>query len=191
MASVKLLNILDELTSDNLKTFKWHLKNGIDGFPAIPVSQLETADRTDVVDKMEQHYKPEGSVQITLLILERMKQINLAEELRKAYGVTLAAAPALNPGPPPQPFGRDFLKTHKAALETRINSLAPLLRGLESKQILNEEEREDIESQSTSTKKNQALLTNISRKGNKAQDEFYQVLKTSDPYLVEDLEKTS
>ena len=51
--------------------------------------------------------------------------------------------------------------------------------------------REDIEILSTSTKKNQVLLTKVSRKGNKAQDEFYQVLKTSDPYLVEDLENTS
>ena len=87
MASAKLLKILEELTSDNMKTFKWHLKNGMEGFPAIPVSQLESAScRTDVVDIMEQRYTHEGSVKITLLILEKMGQIDLAGRLGKAHG---------------------------------------------------------------------------------------------------------
>ncbi|CAB1344235.1 unnamed protein product [Coregonus sp. 'balchen'] len=55
--------------------------------------------------------------------------------------------------------------------------------------VLIDEEREEVVSKSTKTLQNQALLDMVVRKGARAQEHIYQVLKEVDPYLVEDLEE--
>ncbi|XP_057187516.1 NACHT, LRR and PYD domains-containing protein 3-like isoform X2 [Triplophysa rosa] len=83
MASVSelLANSLNELIKDQLKEFQWHLKN-LDGVLA---SKLENADVLDTVDKMVQRFKPNGAVKITLNILRKMNQNQLAEELENKH----------------------------------------------------------------------------------------------------------
>ncbi|XP_030640792.1 NACHT, LRR and PYD domains-containing protein 3-like [Chanos chanos] len=78
-----LLETLEELERAQLKRFQWFLQTekGMEGFSHIPKSQLENADVQDTVDKMVERYKPRGAVDITLLILRRMEQNNLAEKL--------------------------------------------------------------------------------------------------------------
>uniref|UniRef100_A0A4W4GRJ0 Uncharacterized protein n=1 Tax=Electrophorus electricus TaxID=8005 RepID=A0A4W4GRJ0_ELEEL len=84
MANIKehILFSLNELESENLETFQWYLKNGLEGFPSIPKSQLEKSNRLDTVDKMVQKYGPDGAVEITLIILKKMNQNQLAETLQ-------------------------------------------------------------------------------------------------------------
>ncbi|KAL7881103.1 hypothetical protein SRHO_G00033570 [Serrasalmus rhombeus] len=77
-----LLDILEELLSDDLKKFQWYLTNGVEGFTHIPKSLMENANRSDTVDTMVDRYSPDGAVQITLKILNRMNQNELAEKLR-------------------------------------------------------------------------------------------------------------
>ncbi|KAL0993591.1 hypothetical protein UPYG_G00110200 [Umbra pygmaea] len=81
--SVLLLNSLQELGSNDLKTFKWHLnKKVLDGFSSIPYYRLENADILDTVDQMVNTYNHQGALTISITILTNMKQIILAEKLR-------------------------------------------------------------------------------------------------------------
>ncbi|XP_030640965.1 protein NLRC3-like [Chanos chanos] len=79
-----LLETLEELERAELKRFQWYLttENGVEEVSHIPKPQLENANVQDTVDKMVERYEPRGAVEITLLILRRMKQNNLAGKLK-------------------------------------------------------------------------------------------------------------
>ncbi|CAB1344222.1 unnamed protein product, partial [Coregonus sp. 'balchen'] len=99
--------------------------------------------------------------------------------------VSLAAPPA-NPSTLP---GRAFIRNHRMALKTRLGLLQPICLRLQDRGVLIDEEREEVVSKSNKTLQNQALLDMVVRKGARAQEHIYQVLKEVDPYLVEDLEE--
>ncbi|XP_036804821.1 caspase recruitment domain-containing protein 8-like [Oncorhynchus mykiss] len=100
-----------------------------------------------------------------------------------------APLPAATPAKPPTFPGQDFIPKHRIALETRLGLLQPILLHLEDHKVLNAEEREEVVSKSTKTLQNQALLDMVVRKGDEAQEKFYQVLREADDFLVRDLEK--
>ncbi|XP_014049925.2 NLR family CARD domain-containing protein 3 isoform X5 [Salmo salar] len=87
-----LLATLNQLADDDLKTFKWYLKQH-DGFIsqmglcAISKSQLENADREDTLDKMTETYSYADTLKISLEILRRINQNNLAEKLKTDYEI--------------------------------------------------------------------------------------------------------
>lgn len=76
-----LLRVLQELGNEELKLFQWHLKNAgiIEGFPGIPKSRLEDADRQDTVDQMVQTYSIPGALQITVEVLKKISRNDLVE----------------------------------------------------------------------------------------------------------------
>ncbi|KAJ7988121.1 hypothetical protein DPEC_G00320340 [Dallia pectoralis] len=77
-----LLTILEDLGTAEFKTFKWYLTQPVlESFPSIPVSRLENAERTDVVDKMVQTYNLDGAARITVAVLKKMNQNSLAFKL--------------------------------------------------------------------------------------------------------------
>ncbi|XP_039530238.1 NACHT, LRR and PYD domains-containing protein 12-like isoform X3 [Pimephales promelas] len=80
MASVKeqLLNSLKDLTEDHLKEFQWTLENDHE---CISKSEMENADRLKTVDKMVECFGPEEAVKITVEILRKITQNDLAEQL--------------------------------------------------------------------------------------------------------------
>uniref|UniRef100_A0AAR2LXU9 Pyrin domain-containing protein n=1 Tax=Pygocentrus nattereri TaxID=42514 RepID=A0AAR2LXU9_PYGNA len=77
----ELLNSLQNFGQEDLKTFQWHLINGVEGFTSIQKAFLERADRPDTVDQMVQRYGHSKAVEVTLAILKKMNQNQLAEEL--------------------------------------------------------------------------------------------------------------
>ncbi|KAL1277388.1 hypothetical protein QQF64_024061, partial [Cirrhinus molitorella] len=83
MASVEelLLNSLEELVKDDLKKFQWHLKK----HECISTSEMENADRLNTVDKLVACFGPEKAVKITVSILRKMNQNNLAEQLENEH----------------------------------------------------------------------------------------------------------
>uniref|UniRef100_A0A4W4EP99 Pyrin domain-containing protein n=1 Tax=Electrophorus electricus TaxID=8005 RepID=A0A4W4EP99_ELEEL len=81
----ELLATLKELLSHDMKSFKWHLTSGVEGFERIPKAELENADRHDIVDKMLQNYGPDGAVEITVAMLKKINQNQLAEELQSKH----------------------------------------------------------------------------------------------------------
>uniref|UniRef100_A0A8C8JXN4 B30.2/SPRY domain-containing protein n=1 Tax=Oncorhynchus tshawytscha TaxID=74940 RepID=A0A8C8JXN4_ONCTS len=79
-----LLDTLDSLVSSELKRFQYLLtKNMLDGWFPIPKSRLENADREDTVEKMVSAYSHEGAVKISLTILRKMGQNDLAMKLER------------------------------------------------------------------------------------------------------------
>ncbi|KAG1927641.1 NACHT, LRR and PYD domains-containing protein 3-like isoform X3 [Pimephales promelas] len=84
MASVKelLLNSLENLTEDHLKRFQWTLENDHE---CITKSDMENADRLETMDKMVACFGPEEVVKITVEILRKMNQNNLAEQLENKH----------------------------------------------------------------------------------------------------------
>ncbi|XP_073694426.1 NACHT, LRR and PYD domains-containing protein 12-like [Garra rufa] len=77
MAPEQLLDTLDALDREQLKRFKWHLKQDAHASAV----DLENSDTVDTVDLMKACCGPEGAVKITLNILRKMKLNHLAEDL--------------------------------------------------------------------------------------------------------------
>ncbi|XP_035631290.1 NACHT, LRR and PYD domains-containing protein 3-like [Oncorhynchus keta] len=93
---VLLLATLEELVEAEFKTFKWHLTQDlVKGFPHIPVSQLENTDRLDTIKKMVETYGLEGTVKISLEILRKMSQNQLAKTLKNEYDEVETTEPAV------------------------------------------------------------------------------------------------
>ncbi|XP_064815413.1 uncharacterized protein LOC135531206 isoform X3 [Oncorhynchus masou masou] len=81
-----LLNSLEELNINELKTFQNYLTSGrLLGFPPMPKSQLENTDRQVIVDLMMNIYGPERAVEITLRILRDMNDHDLTEKLQSDH----------------------------------------------------------------------------------------------------------
>lgn len=77
MTSEHLLDTLDALDREKLKRFKWHLQQDAH----VSAADLENADAIDTVDLMMACCGPERAVMITMNILRKMRQNQLAEEL--------------------------------------------------------------------------------------------------------------
>ncbi|XP_078140899.1 protein NLRC3-like [Centroberyx gerrardi] len=77
-----LLKTLEDLGDKEFKKFKWFLRQDdiLDGFPAIPKSRLEKADRLDTVDQMVQTYS-EYSLEVTIEVLMKINKNDLVQSL--------------------------------------------------------------------------------------------------------------
>ncbi|XP_056091088.1 NACHT, LRR and PYD domains-containing protein 12-like [Rhinichthys klamathensis goyatoka] len=86
MASVKVEDLLEkslmDLVEAERKKFKWHLEKDHE---CISKSEMEKADILDTVDKMVACFGPEEAVKITVEILRKMNQNNLAEQLENKH----------------------------------------------------------------------------------------------------------
>ncbi|XP_051747436.1 NACHT, LRR and PYD domains-containing protein 12-like [Ctenopharyngodon idella] len=84
MASVKelLKKSLYELEGDDVKEFQWHLENDHE---CISKSDMENANRLKTVNKMVDRFGPEEAVKITVEILRKINQNNLAEQLENNH----------------------------------------------------------------------------------------------------------
>ncbi len=89
-----LLETLEGLETEDFKKFKWllHQSEVLEGFTAIPKSQLENADRMDTVDLMKQTYSI-NTIQVAIMVLRKMKQNgqveNLSNTISKSTGRSL------------------------------------------------------------------------------------------------------
>ncbi|KAL4008373.1 hypothetical protein ACER0C_002225 [Sarotherodon galilaeus] len=77
-----LLGTLEDLGRDDFEKFKWHLKNNgcVEGLPAIPESELENAERTDIVDLMFDAYSI-NTFEVTKNLLGSINRNDLLENL--------------------------------------------------------------------------------------------------------------
>ncbi|XP_043093437.1 NACHT, LRR and PYD domains-containing protein 6-like [Puntigrus tetrazona] len=85
MASVKelLVDLLKDLKEAEPKEFHWWLKNG--HHKPISKSEMEKADVLDTVDKMVMCFGPEDAVKVTVDILRKMNQNDLAKQLQNEH----------------------------------------------------------------------------------------------------------
>nr|XP_055051103.1 protein NLRC3-like [Misgurnus anguillicaudatus] len=77
----ELKNTLEELDGPGLKHFQWHLRNNY----GISACKLENVDVLDTVDKMREQYGAEKAVKVTIEILRKMKQNELAEQIENKH----------------------------------------------------------------------------------------------------------
>ncbi|XP_071399234.1 protein NLRC3-like [Centroberyx affinis] len=77
-----LLGTLEDLDNEEFKKFKWFLQQAdiLEGFPAIPKSRLEKADRLDIVDQMVQTYS-EYTLDLTKEVLRKINRNDLVQHL--------------------------------------------------------------------------------------------------------------
>lgn len=69
-----------------------------------------------------------------------------------------------------------------------MGELLPVLLKLQQCNVLNDQERDKVDTMGRQVQRNKALLDMVMNKGKRAQEQFYQALKDADPYFVEDLE---
>ncbi|KAI4789726.1 hypothetical protein KUCAC02_035070 [Chaenocephalus aceratus] len=77
-----LLRIVQSLGEKDFKEFKWRLQEEVLGFPGLPKSPLEKADRMDTVDLMFL-YHCVNTTKVTRDVLRQMNQNDLEEKLSK------------------------------------------------------------------------------------------------------------
>uniref|UniRef100_A0A8C1XU82 NACHT, LRR and PYD domains-containing protein 12-like n=1 Tax=Cyprinus carpio TaxID=7962 RepID=A0A8C1XU82_CYPCA len=111
MASVKelLVNSLKELVEAELKEFHWRLMNAY--HKCISKSEMEKADIFDTVEKMVACFGPGGAVKIMVDILRKMKQNDLADQLKNEHKQAQAEGNMKTHVPAGEL--QNFLKTHK------------------------------------------------------------------------------
>ncbi|KAL7834642.1 hypothetical protein SRHO_G00288890 [Serrasalmus rhombeus] len=87
MAYIKeeLQHTLENLVEEELKLFQWHLINTVEGSIQIPKVHLKNANRHETVDKMVARLGDHKAVEVTLDVLKKINQNQLAEELRTKY----------------------------------------------------------------------------------------------------------
>ncbi|XP_053198759.1 NACHT, LRR and PYD domains-containing protein 3-like [Scomber japonicus] len=82
MTEMDLLNILDDLTDNEFENFKWSLKyEKVGNILPIKESQLEKAERRNVVDLMVQKYEFAGAVEVTKSVLKKISRNDLVTKL--------------------------------------------------------------------------------------------------------------
>ncbi|KAM4713684.1 NLR family CARD domain-containing protein 3-like [Anableps anableps] len=82
-----VLRALKDLGDNELKEFKWYLQKPevLGGFPIIPKSRIDKADRTDTVDQMLQTYC-ESTLEVTKKILRKLERNDLLRVLAGQNG---------------------------------------------------------------------------------------------------------
>ncbi|XP_048015060.1 NACHT, LRR and PYD domains-containing protein 12-like isoform X4 [Megalobrama amblycephala] len=113
--------IQDDLKRDDLKRFKSYLKE--DGL--IGAGKLEKAGVTEIVDIMMERFEAEEAVKITLNILRKMNQNQLAEELQNNYTeVQKSSEPAEKRRRKQDDFWlQEFMKIHKMNMKEKVEHI--------------------------------------------------------------------
>ncbi|XP_058844879.1 NACHT, LRR and PYD domains-containing protein 3-like isoform X2 [Acipenser ruthenus] len=80
-----ILKELEELLQEEYRRFTWKLRDmGLkEGYKHIPKSQLENAERIDVVDKMIDFYGDDYAVEVTAETLVAINKLDLADRLKR------------------------------------------------------------------------------------------------------------
>ncbi|XP_029556657.1 zinc-binding protein A33 isoform X1 [Salmo trutta] len=92
-----LMDILEELGENDLKRFQWYMiQNKFESCPSIPSSQLQNA-KEETVDILVRTYGEIMAVDVTLDILRRMKNNNVADQLTEAWKERIKISPSVAP----------------------------------------------------------------------------------------------
>uniref|UniRef100_A0A8C1THF0 NACHT, LRR and PYD domains-containing protein 12-like n=1 Tax=Cyprinus carpio TaxID=7962 RepID=A0A8C1THF0_CYPCA len=116
-----LMNSLKELKKKELKEFQWHLHKDHE---CISKSEMEKQDRVKTVNKIMACFRPEEAVKITVDILGKMSQNNLAEQLEKKHKKAQAEGNT-NTSVPVGAYSelQNFLKTHKNNMKKKAKCI--------------------------------------------------------------------
>lgn len=86
-AAVLIKNILDKLGRNDLKSFKFQLRNfKKEGYDCVPLSKLEDKDTMDIATLLTDHYGCQEALWVTRDILQKINQRELVSQLESHKG---------------------------------------------------------------------------------------------------------
>ncbi|XP_006106110.1 apoptosis-associated speck-like protein containing a CARD isoform X1 [Myotis lucifugus] len=190
-----ILDALEELTADELKKFKLkllsvHLR---DGYGRIPRGALLPMDAVDLADKLVSCYLEAYAAELTAQVLRDMGMQDTAERLQApARARGSGAGPAgIQASPPQVPAipAPHFVDRHREALIQRVTDVNGVLDALYGS-ILREEQYQAVRAEATNPDKMRKLFSFAPAWNLACKDRFLQALRVTQPYLVEDLERS-
>uniref|UniRef100_K7AMS9 Caspase recruitment domain-containing protein 8 n=1 Tax=Pan troglodytes TaxID=9598 RepID=K7AMS9_PANTR len=116
---------------------------------------------------------------IQLEITEKRHETLVWKTVVKPVDIQLGAASA-----PPAFSGAAFVKENHRQLQARLGDLKGVLDDLQDNEVLTENEKELVEQEKTRQSKNEALLSMVEKKGDRALDVLFRSISERDPYLV-------
>ncbi|XP_053195477.1 NACHT, LRR and PYD domains-containing protein 3-like [Scomber japonicus] len=134
-----LLECLEDLKSEEFKTFKWHLcqQEILEPFKAISKSRLENADITDTADQMVNNYCA-NTVEVTKIIFGMMQKNDLVERLSSLPNSETTVSSDVPPPSPPPPSRRvqPTSQTHRVVSPPLLSSRGDRPSFLASRKVL-------------------------------------------------------
>ncbi|XP_006201392.1 apoptosis-associated speck-like protein containing a CARD isoform X2 [Vicugna pacos] len=169
-----ILDALESLTADELKKFKMKLLSVPlrDGYGRIPRGTLLPMDAMDLTDKLVSYYLEPYGAELTALVLRDMGMQEVAEQLQE----TMRKAP-------------HFVDQHRAALIARVTDVDGVLDSLYGK-VLTEDQYQAVRAEHTNPTKMRKLFSFAPAWNTTCKDLLLQSLRDTQPYLVDDLERS-
>ncbi|XP_073349977.1 NACHT, LRR and PYD domains-containing protein 3-like [Pagrus major] len=111
-----LLETLEDLGDEELRTFKWFLQHDeiLEDIPAIPKSHLEKADRLDTLDLIVQTYN-EQSVKVVKKVLTKINRNDLVQGLSN-----IDSGPKYSPKHKPDP--PELIESYQSTLQSHLQN---------------------------------------------------------------------
>ncbi|XP_078143515.1 apoptosis-associated speck-like protein containing a CARD [Centroberyx gerrardi] len=200
-----LLETLEHLGDEELKRFKWFLLQAdiLEGFPPIPRSRLERADRLDTVDQMVQIYN-QHTPEVTMKVLMKINRNDLVQALRntssapRASGSSAAASgvgttvgasgsSAAASAVGTTVGGKHFVDKYQDELIQKVSMVEPILDKLLTKNVIKQEGCDNVTSKSTTQKQMRELYKLLKTK--KGKDIFYDILEQEENLLMDELKE--
>ncbi|XP_067296743.1 guanylate-binding protein 4-like [Pseudorasbora parva] len=186
MATVEelLLKALEELTTDKLKKFKWFLKS----HGTIPAAVLERKDAIETVDVMVEREGPEGAVKITLDILRKMSENNLAKQLENWTEKKLINQKKDEPRLNSEAYKARLFDKRWSDLVQRVKNVRSIADKLLQQKTIHEEQYSQITRGHLTSADSMREICGIMRSQSDAvKAKFISILQEEEPYLLEDL----
>ncbi|KAJ1125530.1 hypothetical protein NDU88_003959 [Pleurodeles waltl] len=190
-----ILFALDSLEEAAFKKFRRSLNDAEvqAGYDKIPRGKLEKADTMDVADLIVNYYLLEYGLSLTLQVLERINQKDVAEHLRKAAGADRVAGSTAPPQNPSSGVAgttasdKHFVDKHREAIISRCTLVEPILDRLFSLEFLTEEQYDLVRAMTTTQNKMRELYKFMHGWGEAGKEAFYRALREQNGPLVRDL----
>ncbi|XP_020013721.1 apoptosis-associated speck-like protein containing a CARD isoform X2 [Castor canadensis] len=169
-----ILEALENLTADELKKFKMKLLYVPlrDGYGRIPRGMLLPMDALDLTDKIVSFYLEAYGSELTATVLRDIGMQEMAELLE----VKLTAI--------------HFVDQHRRALISRVTDVEGVLDALYEDRVVSEEQYQAVRAESTNPTKMRKLFSFTPSWNQACKDLLLQALRDTQPFLVEDLEKS-
>ncbi|XDV16990.1 hypothetical protein PO909_016463 [Leuciscus waleckii] len=202
MASVEelLVNSLEDLGKGDLKKFQWHLKKDHE---CILKSVMEKTDVLKTVDKMVDCFGPEETVKITVKILRKMNQNNLAEQLESKHKTvslcdikqrpernnsdTHTTGDQIHPKRDEPCLTTDadkarYFKNYRSDLIQRVTNAKIIADKLRDQELIHDEQYSEITQSLTSQESMRKICEIIHKHGDTAEAEFISILQEEKLY---------
>ncbi|XP_053411154.1 apoptosis-associated speck-like protein containing a CARD [Nycticebus coucang] len=188
-----ILEALENLTADELKKFKLKLRSVQlrDGYRHIPRGTLAPLDAVDLTDKLVSFYLEGYGAELTEIVLRDMGMQEMADQLHEGTLKGLGAAPAgskalsqITAKP-----ALHFVDQYRALLISRVTDVDGVLDALHG-EVLNEEQYQAVRAEPTNPMRMRKLFSFAPAWNLTCKDLLLQALRDTQPYLVDDLEKS-